>query len=159
LRADVTPHIATIARCNCGVIGCGNIEVEIQRQDALVVWQDRHAPRKVEFPATQYDSEVERAIHDFSWETPDRTASPLIRQSIDRTALERRGFKLDWVGGAAVDGVMTVSLTLFPGPYQALVRLPWDGKDIEQIVARFKEVLSQASESWTEAQWHPRKPG
>src|SRR5262245_48278118 len=38
LDASTQPHQATIARCDCGVISCGSIEVNIARTAQMVEW-------------------------------------------------------------------------------------------------------------------------
>src|SRR5262249_40753310 len=39
LRAGTEPRRATVARCSCGVVGCGSIEIEISRFPAHVEWR------------------------------------------------------------------------------------------------------------------------
>jgi hypothetical protein len=39
LRAGAESHQATVARCSCGVVGCGSIEVEINRSPEHVEWR------------------------------------------------------------------------------------------------------------------------
>jgi hypothetical protein len=51
--------------------------------------------------------------------------------------------------------MMTVSLTLNPGPYQVLVSLPWDVKDVEEIAARFKSKLAGPPENWQNVECNP----
>jgi hypothetical protein len=94
LRCGDTPHLAVIARCSCGVLGCGDIEVEISRTGDFVEWRQRLSvgadPRRVfvasngvdvpsirieteiepsarilKFLATDYFTEVERAINEY----------------------------------------------------------------------------------------------
>src|SRR5258708_907517 len=51
MRAQESPHTATIGRCNCGDIGCGSVEVEVRRELDLVTWQTLYSnvPMKVHF--------------------------------------------------------------------------------------------------------------
>ena len=159
LRAESSPHIALIGRCSCGIVGCGSVEVTIQKDGDRVIWTAIDSSLSVQFEAVQYDAEVERALHDQGWETPERTAGRLISQAVDRTSLARRGFEFSWASGRCTDGMMTASLLLRPGPYQILVRLPWNGKDIDSIVSQFKAILSQPPETWSNVQWNPQAQG
>ncbi len=85
LRGSAKPHRATVARCDCGVIGCGDIEVEVRRSQDIVEWETRSdPPQTLQFPSPVYDAEVERALHDTSWETPDRTAARILGRTVDR---------------------------------------------------------------------------
>jgi hypothetical protein len=149
LRAENSPHFAFIGRCSCGEIGCASLKVRIEKVGESVVWSATDsASRSVQFEAGQYESEIDRALHDHTWETPDRTAARLISGVVDRALLAFRGFDFSWSSGRCRQGMMTVSLLLGPGPYQVLIHLPWSGKDIEGIVNQFKTVLSRPPETW-----------
>ena len=155
LLVETDNHTAMIGRCYCGVVGCGSVEVKIHRDHDQVVWQSLHSDAKVQFRASQYQAEIERALRDFSWEAPERMAARLIANAVDTKALEHSGFLFDWASGRCKEGFMTVSLTLNPGPYQILVKLPWDGKAVDDIVARFKLQLAEAPESWQGVECFP----
>lgn len=156
LRVEMNSHTALIGRCSCGVVGCGGVGVKIHRDHDQVVWQALQSDAKVQFRASQYEAEIERALRDCSWETPERTAARLIAKGVDRKALERNGFLFDWASGRCRQGFMTVSLTLNPGPYQVLVNLPWDEKEVDDIVARFELRLAENPESWQGIECIPR---
>ena len=159
LRADSSPHAALIGRCSCGIVGCGSVEVSIQKDGDLIIWTAIDSSRNIQFKAAQYEAEVERALHDHSWETPERTAGRLISQAVDKASLARRGFEFSWASGRCTSGMMTVSLMLRPGTYQILVRLPWNGEDIDSIVSQFKRILSQPPETWPNVRWNPQAKG
>jgi hypothetical protein len=159
LRADGTSRRVTIGRCSCGIVGCGSIEIDIRRDADSVIWTDIDSSKEVHFLATQYDAEIERALQDFTWETPERTASRLIAHAVDKAALKQNGFAFSWASGRCREGMMTASLVLTPGPYQVLVGVPWDGKDVESIVHRLKDVLSEAPESWPSVECNPQVQG
>jgi hypothetical protein len=154
LFAEGEAHRAVIGRCSCGVIGCGSVEVNIQRADRLVSWTETYSARSVQFDAAQYCKEVERALCDYSWESPERTAGRFIAREVDRLSLAKNGFEFRWASGGTKEGMMTVSLELNPGPYQVLISLPWDGKDIDGIVRQFTMILRQGPESWPEVDCH-----
>lgn len=54
---------------------------------------------------------------------------------------------------------MTAALILTPGPYQVLVSVPWNGKDIGMVVERVKRVLSEPPENWPNVECCPQEPG
>jgi len=158
LRADVCGHGVCIGRCSCGDVGCGSLGIQIRRDRDQVLWTASGSP-PVRFLATQYNAEVERALRDYTWETPERTAARLISRAVDRSALARRGFEFSWASGRCMDGVMTASLVLTPGPYQVLVNVPWNGQDIESVVSQFKLILGQSPEVWPNVSWSPQAKG
>ena len=150
----------TIARCSCGVVGCGSVEVEIRRSQDQVVWEcaSRIAdePLRLGFLARSYDAEVERALHDHSWETPDRTAARLLALVVNRSALARNHFTYTWASGRSQPGKFTVSLSLEPGPYQVLVHVPWRSEVSEEIARTCATLLEQPPDAWQDVVWYPQ---
>ena len=149
LRAENESHRVTIGRCSCGVIGCGNVEVDIRSDHEQVIWTATDSSQQVRFLAAQYDAEVE-----LFGTVRGR------RQSVQRpgTVLARRGFEFSWASGRCRDGMMTASLGLTPGPYQVLVSVPWDGENIDGMVAHFAAILSQSSHSITASRSRSSSP-
>lgn len=85
LDASSKPHKATVARCSCGVIGCGSIEVNIERSpvDIKWFWGEAGSPQALSFLAASYDEELRRALSDTSWETPDRGYCQMLWPGVD----------------------------------------------------------------------------
>lgn len=156
LRSGTSPHRAVIGRCRCGNIGCDSAGVNIHKEDTRVIWTVVASARRFQFDATQYALEIERALQDFSWETPDRTAARLISRAINRTSLASHGLEFSWASGRCPQGMMTASLLLCPGPYQILVRLPWDGRDVDEIVRQFEALLCRPPEEWPNVECNPQ---
>jgi hypothetical protein len=111
LRAENSSRPVIIGRCSCGIVGCGSVEVEIRRDHDHVMWVSMDSSQQVCFLAAQYDAEVDRALQDHSWETPERKAARLISQAVDRGALALRGFVFSWASGRCRDGMMTAALS------------------------------------------------
>ena len=152
-------HDCLIGRCDCGVIGCGDVRVEVSVGEELVRWAAADGPREpVLFDLQTYTSEVLRALNDQSWETPERTASRLIREAVDRELLRRLGFKFSWASGRADPHMMTVALWLEPGPYQVLVRVPWCETDSAGVTAAaVVGLLMQPPSCWSDVVWFPQR--
>ncbi len=49
LLATEQPHNATIARCCCGVIGCGSVDVQVSRSVNTVLWSHEEPRRLFRF--------------------------------------------------------------------------------------------------------------
>lgn len=87
------------------------LSVTIVREGQEVVWTDWHStaggqfPNEVRFDADEYDREVERAEHDWSWEWPARTAARLVREQLSAQPgiLGRWGCALDWAASVGVN--------------------------------------------------------
>lgn len=165
LSGSLTPtapeSLTLVARCDCGVIGCGDINVTIARVGDFVLWQLEPSSGSgpvLQFPATAYLHEVERAATDTSWETPDRTAARLFRESADHELLASRHLRVQWASGRVRDGVFTLSLELSPGPYQLLIHIPWRGQSPVEIAAEANRAVAAPPESWPEVQYLPQRP-
>ncbi len=152
-------HKATVARCSCGVIGCGSIEVEISRSSNSVewTWGNPNSPETLSFLGTSYDAEVARALTDTSWETSDRTAARLLAGKVDRQTLARHGLSFAWASGRVRKGAFSVSLSLEPGPYQVLVHLPWNDESPEGIARKCAELLRDQPANWVQTEWFPQR--
>src|SRR5262245_63909476 len=85
ISATPSDHSATIARCSCGVVGCGSVEVTVRSEGDRVLWIDRD--RTLVFRSEQYTAELQWAQHDKGWETSERSAARLIRERVDRNIL------------------------------------------------------------------------
>src|SRR5437879_6503613 len=150
-----------IGRCDCGVLGCGDVRVKVSLEGELVVWSAVQGTRgPVSFRLGQYLAEVERALVDHSWETPERAVSRHIRTGVDHQRLARSGMKFSWASGRAAAGAITIALCLEPGPYQVLVRIPWDGSGDAAVVARSAiALLAEAPSSWPRVDWIAQRKG
>ena len=159
LRATKMSHYAVIGRCRCGVIECVSAKVEIHLDGSEVIWSAGDTSHSVRFDSAQYSWEIDRALIDFSWETPERTAARKIELAVNGPLLAAYGFEFSWASGRCSLGAMTASLLLKPGPYQVLVRLPWDGQDIDGIVGKFNTLLRQPPECWPIVECNPQVDG
>ena len=153
-----TPRQCLVGRCDCGVIGCGDVFVTIAVGPEFVVWSAIDEPRApIHFVTSQYRSEVERAVGDHSWETQERTAARLIRDGIDHLRLSANGLRFSWASGRVREGAMMVSLILDAGPYQVLVRIPGGGvEQPDRVAATAIALLARAPQSWPEVDWLPQ---
>jgi hypothetical protein len=159
LQASDTPHTVVIGRCTCGIIGCGSVEVLISRVGSTVSWTSPYSATTVRFDAAQYAAELERAVVDFSWETPDRTAARLISREVDRQRLTAMGLKFLWASGRIGQGKMTVALD-YEGAYQLLVHEPWArGRPPEAIAADCLRKLLEPPQEWKRVEWLPQRQG
>lgn len=156
LVAVAEPAVVPIARCTCGVYGCGGTDVTIVRDGDRVHWDwSGEAPmaRGVSFDAAAYDAEVARVAADHSWETPERTAGRLIRAGVDHARLARYGLTMSWVGPSRNDhDALRVALRV-GDDYQVFVDTRWNGRTAEQFAAEVCAALAQDPKQWP-ARWH-----
>ena len=159
LDARIEPHKATVARCSCGVIGCGSIEVTIKRSADQVEWSwgEAKSAQALRIVATSYDEELKRALTDTCWETPDRTAARLLANQVDRQALASHGLTFTWASSRVRKGSFSVSLSLEPGPYQILIHVPRCGESPEVIAKKCADFLREGPSNWSGVEWFPQQ--
>jgi hypothetical protein len=147
--ATQEPTTIPVARCECGVYGCGMTDVRITRDRDVVRWdwlQETPTDTPAIFDAAQYDAEVRRAGEDFAWETPARTTGRLLRARDDvRAALATHELRLDWTDGFG--GGFQVCLA-YRDSHQILLRFPHE-TPVEDVAG----VLLTPPTGWRAA-WH-----
>lgn len=152
LVASPDPHTAPIARCTCGIYGCGSTDVRIVRDGASVHWDwllKTPMDHGVTFPADQYDAEVARIAADRSWERPQDTAARLILTGADRDALASRGLLLSWAERDFRDpSQFKVALKGVGVRLQVFLRFPFDEHSPEDVATEAIATLATEPETW-----------
>jgi hypothetical protein len=160
LVATSQPRTVPIARCDCGVYGCGSTDVTITRDGDLVHWDwsiEVPMSRGVSFAAAQYDVEVARMAADHSWETPERTAGRLVLTDLDRERLLAYGLEPSWVANDYRDHELFRVALQIGGDYQVFVDTPWRGRRPEVLAREVCATLALPPHEWR-ATWHAIKP-
>ncbi|MBQ1030318.1 hypothetical protein ACX27O_26975 [Micromonospora sp. SD19] len=156
LAATPEPRTVAIARCECGVYGCGSTDVIIVRDGDLVHWDwSLEVPmmRGVSFAAAEYDAEVARVAADHSWETPERTAGRHVLTDMDRDRLLTYGLRPSWVANDyGNQELFRVALQL-DGDYQIFVDTPWHGRRPGELAGEVCATLALPPSAW-HATWH-----
>jgi hypothetical protein len=160
LAATPQPRTVPIARCECGVYGCGSTDVTITADGDLVLWDwslDVPMDRGVSFSAVAYDAEVERAAGDHTWESAERTAGRLVLTHLDREALQNHGLAVSWVANDYRDpDLFRVALQLGED-YQIFVDTSWGDRSPQELADKVCETLAGGPGKWR-ASWHAIKP-
>jgi len=135
-----TSGVALVGRCDCGCLGCGDINARIEHHDSTVTWSVDGAPQ-IHFARDAYLRELERARADTTWETPERTAARLVRAALPSFQLQltERGLSFDWASGRGDAAHFVVSLRSAKG--QVMVRIANDGDPPRRLAERMLEML------------------
>ena len=150
------PQVIPVARCGCGVYGCGMTDAKIGRDGDRVRWDwEAEVPmsRPVLFEADAYDREVIRAAEDHSWETQERTAGRLVLSSIAPDELPS-GLRLDWVGNDWRDSSRFQVCLQVPTEHQIFIDFDWDDRSPESLASEVRRVLTTESPARWRAAWH-----
>ena len=157
LVATTEPHRVPIARCECGVYGCGSTDVTIVRAEESVHWDwelEKPMARGVTFPAGAYDAAVEDLVRDRSWETPERRSGRLVLERADHDALASNGLELQWVGKDHRDARRFQASLGRATDYQVFVSVPWDDQSPDEVAEAMVAELKRPPREWAAA-WHP----
>jgi hypothetical protein len=150
------PHLVPVARCGCGVYGCGMTDAAIAREGDRVRWdwkEEVPMSRPVLFDADAYDREVTRVAQDHSWETPERTAGRLVLSSIARDELPS-GLRFDWVGNDWRDSTRFQVCLQVPEEHQVFIDFDWDDHSPESLASEVRRVLTTEPPARWRARWH-----
>jgi hypothetical protein len=156
LSAGSEPVQRPVARCGCGVYGCGSTDVVILRESDTVRWEWRYdAPinRDCEFDATEYDEEIRRAEQDASRETPERTAARAVWKELPDGKL-RDELRLSSVIDDYRNPEQFVASLMYRDTHQVFGYFPWSGRepgDLAQDV--IQTLLAHPLDAWNAA-WH-----
>lgn len=93
LTAGPEPHEVRLAEATCTEGCCGALYVTIRRDGDHVIWSEWRNPGEdnvdlpeLWFDAQEYQTEVERAVADHSWEWPARTVARLLELDLKERA-------------------------------------------------------------------------
>lgn len=160
LVATAEAHKIPIARCECGVYGCGSTDVTIVRDGDLVHWDwllEAPMNRGATFPAADYDNEVDRLGSSHGWETPDRTAGRLILRDVDRQALLAYRLVPSWVANDRRNAAVFRVALQIGDDYQVFIDFPWEDRTPLELARYVCHTLSHAPRTWA-ATWHAIQP-
>jgi hypothetical protein len=160
LLATPGPHTVPIARCGCGVYGCGSTDVTITGDGDLVHWDwliEVPMNRGVSFATVEYDAEVERVAGDHSWETAERTAGRFVLTHLDHDALQAHGLAVTWVANDYRDPEQFRVALQLGDDYQIFLDTPWQNRRPEELADGVCETLARGPGKWR-ASWHAIKP-
>jgi hypothetical protein len=167
LVAGTEPRVVPIARCGCGIYGCGSTDVRIVRDGDRVHWDwllEVPLDHGVTFPADEYDAEVARIHADRSWQRPQDTARRLVVEGADRTALAAAGLTVSWAEIDYRDATMfrvALYAAVRGGDYQVFLRVPWRDRTPAAVADEILRILATPPADWP-ATYHstvPRRTG
>ena len=167
LSVPSSPRRVALYRCSCGEPGCGVVAPRVSVEEGVVQWSDFRDYTGVfddptldpetesmylgpdgghllpigdmVFDRVQYESEVERARLDRTWESPARETARLVEAALhaDRESFERNGRRIGWVSypwwSATRSGWLIETRRQFSDDH---VRSSWD--HIEQRIAEVR---------------------
>jgi hypothetical protein len=120
-----------VGRCECGVVGCVDITVEVQRIGLTVQWTALGRD-DLTFGAEQYDQERHRFCADRSWEPLGRQVERVVGEIFEQAMLDD-GFRFAWASTRIEPGL--VHLSFERANEQRLMSFAWSGGTLESGLA------------------------
>lgn len=154
------PHVVPVARCGCGVYGCGMTDATIARVGNRVRWDwdaEVPMPRPAVFEAGAYDREVRRVAEDRAWETPERTAGRLLLSTVGPEELPS-GLRFDWAGNDWRDPSRFRVCLQIPDEHQIFISFDWGDRDPQALASEVRRVLTTQAPARWRAEWHSIRP-
>jgi hypothetical protein len=161
LLATDQPRRVPVARCGCGIYGCGATAAVIQRVGDTVRWEwqaEKPMDRDAVFNATAYEIEVLRAAADHRWETPERTAGRLVLEAVDRRRLDELGLVIDGAGNHPSDPTIFRTRLLVPGAYYIDLDFDWDERSPAEVADEACRCLALDPPAMWPARWSGSTP-
>lgn len=149
------PTTVPVARCECGVYGCGVTDVRIAKTSRGIEWEwlgEKPMGRAVHFEEAAYLEEVERVSADHSWETPVRTAGRLVLTGVRDDELPS-GLRFDWLGNNWRRQESFQVCLRHLDRHQIFLSFEWQDRSPEELAAAVRaELVGTPPEAW-EAEW------
>lgn len=96
-----------IARCDCGIVGCDDLRIQVVVTGDSVLWQGRHGSSQA-FDREQYVQAIAKAASSTEWESMQRRAERLVSM-IDFSPLEEAGYRFEWASARIGYGKVVLS--------------------------------------------------
>jgi len=119
-----------VGRCECGVVGCGDVFVYVTRYEKYVGWQVSDA-QSFRFDRIDYDETIARLLGDDSWEDLNRRVERLIKKQFFGTTIDD-GLDFNWASARIKANV--IHLSYAKDAEQRLLEINWDGETEESAL-------------------------
>ena len=126
-----------IGRCACGLMGCDDTIVLVERGAYDVIWR---AQEEFRFDRAHYEDAVRGAANDFSWEDAKRRAERLVG-GILRGARTPDGFAFEWASARIAP--LTIGLGFTKGGERKMLKFGWDGATDTSAIQGAKHLKRQ----------------
>jgi hypothetical protein len=138
LTGENRSHL-TIGRCGCGVLGCDDIVVDVQRTSHSVEWSYIKR-RSAIFDAAHFYSVVAALVEDHSWEPVGRT----VERHLDEMfagMMTGDGYVFDWSSTRIRPDHVSISVS--KGGGQKLLERSWDGATLASALSSAKRLAEE----------------
>ena len=131
-----------IGRCYCGVVGCGDVSVQVTPNEETVNWITSDQ-KKITFDKKEYSRTIESARTDFSWEDLNRKVERHVSEIFRNTSLFGM-LTFDWASCRIQDKMINESFSKHEPPEkfrQEILKFRWNGVTFEDAMEQANNFL------------------
>lgn len=131
-----------IGRCSCGVVGCGDVIVNVTSDEETVNWITADE-QKLAFDKEEYSRTIETARTDFSWEDLNRKVERHVSELFKNTSIFGM-LTFDWASCRIEDKMINLSFSKHEPPEQfrqEIRKFRWNGTTVEDALEQANEFL------------------
>lgn len=128
-----------IGRCQCGVVGCGDMRVRVEVSGVRVLWCLPQG-RSYVFRRERYLDAIATAAASTDWETPQRQAERLVSMQ-DFTSMQEIGYRFQWASARIGSGKLVLSFD-FTGT-QRLFEIGWNQSGPEDAARQVRRWIKE----------------
>jgi len=131
--------IVMVGRCTCGVEGCCDYPVTIAVVGDKVTWTVSSGLTII-FDKAAYNSSIEKARNDYSWEDIKRKVERLATEVLQYSIIED-GYRFDWASARINNNEIVLSYSR--NGTQKMFRIFWDGRTENEVRQNAEAFLKQ----------------
>ena len=139
-----TDGILRIARCDCGVEGCGDSGVIVEVGEKTVVWEVENENR-LTFEKEEYFKYMKSISNNYSWENLERRVERLVGEILINTT-HAIDYKYKWASSRIETGKIVISYEKKDDQgytKQELIRINWSGEDVEDALSNAEDLIQK----------------
>ncbi len=126
------PSRLIVARCSCGVLGCGDVVATLIRTAKTVEWSCVNR-QPVVFDAEHFDNQIRALTNDHSWEPAGRTVERLLDEMFFGKVTDD-GYLFEWSSTRFQPFLVMISVRKIQD--QKLLEFSWDGETVANALSR-----------------------
>ena len=135
----LAPGIHTIARCECGSMGCDDFEICIEFDDCQTIWTIQESGEIYKFNNNEYETIIKRLRADTLWEPFNRKLERIIDEMVNSLAIDDE-FKFSWSSTRIKDKTITLAFT--NGISQKFLETDWCETNEESILMKIRILIN-----------------
>lgn len=128
-----------IGRCTCGCEGCSDFPITVIANEDTVSWTNNNGLNLL-FDKHDYDSSIDTARNDFSWEDIKRKVERLTTNVLKKSQT-KDNYNFNWASARIKENQITLSFS--KNGDQKLFDIVWDGQTDTNVIQNAEQFLKE----------------